>query len=179
MKNLCVDLKFEFPLFTHEQIKEKYKGKHVKIDLASINEKFCKLIKSKNLVINHAQIFYVEPFSNTTIHRDKELLQDFPKMNFVFGGEGSVMQWFEPRPEYIKKIKLTPLGIPYVAYDPDEVKLIHQSSVAQPSIVQAGIPHNIITFSEPRYCFSFIFAREDYSIFTFKDLVSLFDEYKT
>jgi hypothetical protein len=179
MKNLCVDLNFKFPLFKNERLKEKYKERHKKIDLLDINEEFFELIKNKNLTINHAQVFYLTPFSSMEIHRDKEFLQDFPKMNFVFGGKESVMQWFEPRSESVKKIiKLTPLEIPYISYNIADLKLIYRHTISQPSIIQAGIPHNVVNFIEPRQCFSFVFTNENGNYLTFKDLVTLFEDYK-
>jgi hypothetical protein len=180
MKNLCIDLDFKFPLLKNENLKEKYKEqRHKLIDTTDLNEDFCELIKIKNLRFAHSQVFYLTPFSFMEVHQDENFLEDFPKMNFVFGGKDSVMQWFNPRPDSVKKLKSTPLGKSYVSYNIADVKLIYRHTIAQPSIVQAGVPHNVVNFSEPRQCFSFVFNKKDHSPATFNELATLFQEYKT
>jgi hypothetical protein len=65
-----------------------------------------------------------------------------------------------------------------MAYDLHEVEIIGRQTVGFPSIVQAGIPHNIINYEEPRYCLSVVFVKNTgRELLTMTEAIDLFDKY--
>jgi hypothetical protein len=50
----------------------------------------------------------------------------------------------------------TPVGSKYNIYDPAEVQLLHTATIKNPSLVQVGIPHNIVNPGEERWCYSMV-----------------------
>ena len=49
--------------------------------------------------------------------------------------------------------------------------MIDKQTVKFPSIVQAGIPHNIINYSEPRWCLSIVLVRSTGERLTMKESI--------
>ena len=97
--------------------------------------------------------FFCKPNEYSIIHIDTGSY-DYSKLNFIYGGKGSLMNWFRPKiPPRIgnEPIARTP---DFHWWMPDEVELIHQESVGFPGLCRVGIPHNITNFEEPRRCIS-------------------------
>jgi hypothetical protein len=127
--------------------------RRIKIPPADIiNNDLFILMNRLDLEITDAEVFYVKPNITNTIHTDHHG-GDYVKLNYIYGGKDSYMAWYRQKPEIIKNVDKT---LDYVAFSLHEVELIEKQSILNlnSSIVQVGIPHNIINFEEPRYCFS-------------------------
>jgi hypothetical protein len=85
---------------------------------------------------------------------------DFAKMNWVFGGKDSTMNWYEPIVSD-KPVETTLGNRNYIYYNTNEVnhKLSHTIGIDRPSVVQVGVPHNSTNYFEHRYCVSLVFFR--------------------
>jgi hypothetical protein len=116
----------------------------------NINNDLFILMNSLGLEITDVEVFYVKPHVINTIHTDHHG-GDYVKLNYIYGGKDSHMVWYKQKSNIIKTIDKT---LDYVAFSPRDVDLIETHSILNSSIVQVGVPHNIINFEEPRYCFS-------------------------
>lgn len=113
------------------------------------------------LYIRFAELFYSAPNRASLIHSDGnpnnyEIVNDMAKINFISGGEDSLMNWYQP----IVKKQYTATGKDnkFISFAPNEVECIARHNISGYNIVQTGIPHNILTGSKSRYCVSLTLA---------------------
>jgi hypothetical protein len=106
----------------------------------------------------HAEVFYSLPGLRRPIHTDGGPISDLCKINWVYGGSGSLMRWWDPKdPTKAPKEGRTIVGSRYCSYDDDDCELAWESTVGFPSLVQVGIPHDMVNSSdEPRWCVSYV-----------------------
>jgi len=125
-----------------------------------ISPEVVELLNQCGLYIRFAELFYTPANRSTLIHIDGEANEylrpgNMAKINYVGGGEGSKMHWYEPTSatpcQHTSKNK-------FISFQPNQVKLISSSSLLGYNIAQTGIPHNITTANEPRYCVSLTLA---------------------
>jgi hypothetical protein len=113
-----------------------------------------------NIGINHAEAFYTPPGQKLFIHIDgPEINNHWTKLNWVYGGEGSKMQWWSLKnPNKPPNVKSTPTGTPYMYFEPSDCDLVWSDSVGQPSLVNVGVPHSVdnTASSTGRWCLCYI-----------------------
>jgi hypothetical protein len=123
-----------------------------------VNPDMLTFLKSLGIEPLHCEIFYSVPNFFSGIHVDIKH-GDFTKINWVFGGSESVMNWYRPKNNFIRDENAkTVIDTAYIPYWRDEVEVIHSSQLITPSIVQVGVPHNIKNANEPRYCVSLVLS---------------------
>ena len=115
-----------------------------------LNPDLVALLDNLNLHVIWIDTFYNYSYQTSKIHTDA-VVGDCVKMNFVYGGTDSLMLWYKT--DIVKPVEFNK-GTGYVPYREDEVTLLHLQQVGFPSIIQAGVPHNIKNFAEPRFCLS-------------------------
>jgi len=130
------------------------KNRHVHFDLNQLNPKFTEYLNELNLHISFAEIFYTKPNETTGIHVDV-FYGDFTKLNYIYGGADSQMCWYRTNTVTGER-KITAVNSKYLAFEPDQVDLIYTDSLVQPSVVQVGVPHNIINRQQDRHCLSMV-----------------------
>ena len=125
---------------------------HKKISDADINPELVSFLRDKGLRIGLAESFYLPKHSKLRIHEDGGIRTDALKINWVYGGEGSVMNWYNPikAPIWAE----TGLGIPFRSYTEEQVELIYSCTVGCPSMLQVAPPHNVVTADSERFCVS-------------------------
>lgn len=121
-----------------------------------INEEILNFFDSLNLTLLLVESFFKRPGATGNIHVDA-MGGDYAKLNWVFGGGDSKMCWYDPHNKSVKPIFKTSTGTPYIAYTHDQVDRIEVTAIRNPTLVQVGIPHNIINVTEDRFCVSFVF----------------------
>jgi hypothetical protein len=128
-----------------------------KINLDAINEEFINLLSSLDLTINHVESFYKPASIGFSKAHIDVLGGDISKINWVFGGKDSTMNWFEllPGKEIIQNTTL--IGTTYLSANEQDINLIDSCKLQSPSLVQVGILHNIINSVEDRFCVSVCF----------------------
>jgi hypothetical protein len=153
-----LDLEINVPLLKNDFKLERFKEPtHLRPPTESIvSPEMFAFFLSHGLTIG-SEIFYSPPWARTTIHADD--IGDLVKLNWIVGGKDSVMQWWKPNTE--KAIVYTEHNGPTIRYKRHEVSLIHSTEVKQPSMVQVGIPHNVLNKSEDRWCISLIPVYKD------------------
>ena len=159
MSAFCIHLDDKTPLFNpsyeHPHFPERA---HINLDLErDINPYWIKLMKDNNMRIVRVELFYGPPdFPYTMgIHID-HAYGDRAKINWVFGGEGCTMHWYKALSAHSKSVMATPVHSNYTLYEPNEVKLLHTNIVKNPTLVQVGIPHNIVNPGHERWCYSMV-----------------------
>jgi hypothetical protein len=163
MNNYCQSLNLSiFPLNEVTRIFDTIKkAGHCPLDLTkNINPKLIELLQSIGVYITYAEAFYRGPNSRPLIHSDQGP-GDYVKINWIFGGQESTMQWFTVNSGVQKEITENTLNTSVCLYNQSEVTLDYEESIHSPSIVQVGSPHNIINPIEDRICISVIIADKD------------------
>jgi hypothetical protein len=176
----CTDISFNFLVIKDTFDYKKYKGSwHNLINENIFESDFSILLDSINLKITWAELFYLGPSSikDFAIHTDNAG-GDYVKLNWVFGGENSKMQWYTVKEGVVKVPNKTAIGSVYLAYNSNELDLVHQQSVKQPSIVQVGIPHNLYNPETDAFCLSIVLRDKTTDIrLTMQQALQLFKNY--
>ena len=173
----CVDIKLHInPLKEGIDINSYGTSRHIRIPIDDINIDFLSFIKELKLNFLLAELFYTKPFSVTGIHVDVQG-GDYTKLNYVYGGTNSKMHWYKLKETTNKSATKTPIDTYSILFNRFEVDPIESQSIKFPSLVQAGIPHNVINLSEPRYCLSVVLTKIDNSRITMKEGIEIFKPY--
>lgn len=145
---------------------------HVKFTVSQLNPKFIEYLKSLNIHISFVEVFYIKPNTTTDIHLDASP-GDITKINYIYGGENSQMIWYVPNNSNGGEKKITCINSSYVSFTENEVTPIYADNLNSPSIVQVGIPHNIINGNQIRHCLSMVIT-ENYKRITMARAIELF-----
>ena len=177
----CKPIDFKLDLFWSPDFFPPSMGKkHSFLRESDLNPNLVDIFKSLNLIVTTIEIFYLPPFTESGIHVDAHLgiaIGDFTKCNWIFKGEDSKMNWYEPIAPYSGITKAMELGTLYRYYEPDHVKKIYDYSIQGSAIVQAGIPHNITTGHEERFCVSVSYRTRKYHLMTMHETAEVFQNY--
>jgi hypothetical protein len=159
MNDYCQPLNLKiFPLNKVTIFDDIKKAGHSPLDInTDISSELIKLLQSVGVYIRYAESFYRAPNSKPLIHSDSGP-GDYVKINWVFGGKHSIMQWFTVNPDIQKEITKNVVNTPVCLYHQSEVTLAYEESIHSPSLVQVGAPHNIINLVEDRICISIVLA---------------------
>jgi hypothetical protein len=177
---LCVPLNITNNPFVEEINPFKFpKTRHIRLDHnTAINQSIKKWFHSFNLEINLVEIFYSCPFFVGNIHVDR-LGGDYVKINWIFGGKDSSMQWFKIKENaQLPYQNKTNIGTSSLHYATKDSILIYSKNIVKPSLVQAGVPHTIKNSAENRWCVSFNFRDIDTKKYlTMDDALILFKDF--
>lgn len=155
MHTVCVNLNFNIELFKPSfDIFSLPKTRFQTISQDTINPELVDFLLKHKIEIRTVELFYSEPNFGGGIHTDGsgEEGEDVTKLNYVIGGAGSWMHWYQLKPNAVKTMLVTDGGTPYFNFANDETIRIHSAHVGFPSLVQVAIPHNVKNFDDPRYC---------------------------
>jgi len=132
---------------------------HVDVDPVVVNPYWIEFLQQNQLVFDRMELFYGPPDTAYTlgIHIDNGP-GDRGKINWVFGGAGCTMHWYKVIANAPKPMLDTPVGSKYNIFDPDEVRLLSSVTTVpdHPTVVQVGIPHNIVNPGAERWCYSMV-----------------------
>lgn len=182
MNNLCLNLDFNIKLFKPEfDLFSLPKTRFQLIGIDTINSQLIEFLSSKGIEIRAVEVFYSEANFGGGIHSDGAGNEgtDVTKLNYIFGGKNSLMNWYDIKPNAKPNISMTDKGTPYVNYNNEDTIKIHSAQVGFPGIVQVAVPHNIRNFEEPRYCVCLVIHDAiTKKRFTFGYLADLLKEFK-
>lgn len=155
MNNFCAAVKLPDPCT--KPIELYGTEPHVFVPIEDINVAFKSAINSLGVDVHLAELFYNPPRKISKIHVDA-LGGDYSKINFVYGGKKSLMCWYTINPGVSERgeVDYTAIDTRSYNYSAEEVTLCHRQTLHSPSIVQVGVPHNIINTFEPRWCLSLV-----------------------
>jgi hypothetical protein len=178
MNRYCNHLNLDFlPLFKETVDINQFKlVRHTKGNLKfHLHPVFLDFLNSINLQAGGLEMFYSNPNFIQGIHID-DTGNERVKLNYIYGGKNSFMNWYDIKDNVVPVIKQTRTGSSYVEFTEDEVNLVYQSNVKFPSLVQVGIPHNIINPTEHRLCVSVLLYRNN-SCINMTDAIESFKQY--
>jgi hypothetical protein len=180
MNNFCVDLRLNIPLFSDNEYVDALKHKpHYLIDIKYLSLEIRNFFDSKNLTILMCESFYRRPHQLQLyqVHKDGMNFTDVAKMNWVFQGEDSLMNWYTSTADQ-PNVNQTLYGTEYYYYNRDTLELVHSQRVGFPSLVQVGLPHDITTGDEERLCVSIMLGNKNsYEYIKFNDALTIFNDY--
>lgn len=129
---------------------------HKVIPLEDINPDMILFLDALNVKVTLAETFYTNPFTQSDAHIDV-IGGDYTKINFIYGGKKSRMLWYKIKEDVPKRhIQKTVINTQYISFKLNELEKIHEEYIVHPSLVQVGIPHNIINLEEHRRCISLV-----------------------
>lgn len=153
----CVNLHFDYdPIINKEKILVPPKH-HVYMSMLNLFEvvsaKFILDITKTGVTFsNNAELFYTQKDKNGILHRDISLTgpdavmkdDDYVKINFMLGGQHSLMNWYMPNTDAVAiKSNSYNTGAPAERFSISDVSHVHSATIGYPSLVQVGIPHDI------------------------------------
>jgi hypothetical protein len=188
VNNYCQDLTLDFILDTSvlNRVQSIHKdadnGAIFKIHQSEVDPNLLHFLNELDLTVNFAEIFYTPPNKNLFIHIDNNYISNNCKLNWVYGGSGSVMEWWERKnPKAPLEFKLTDIGSKYIYFNRDECVKVWQHEVKQPSLVNVGIPHSVQNNTNAaRWCVSHsIYDLDRNKQLEWQDAIKIFDKFLT
>jgi len=158
---------------------------HLHLEPEHINPEFVYFLKQHRLTYPEIDVINVRPNQHTFVHSDNDFLDDMPKLNWIYGGKASVMNWYEMRPgTTVPEPERNAVNGYRIRWDHRKLRRVHSQPVQFPSLVQTGVPHNIFNGAENRCCVSVPLGWDrgngQYSKFqrpTFQECAVMFKEY--
>ena len=155
------------PAWSDAQFTTPRGNKHIRIPKDVLHQDFINFFNNRGIHLIGVEVFYTVPKGSNIIHSDVNPLGDVAKINWVYGGDNSVMEWYVPDQNYLtdntpNRTAPTIANSPTLRFLKEEVDLVHSQSIKSPSIVQAGCPHNMLNGqTSERICISTIFESID------------------
>ena len=199
INNYCVDLNLDLKIFnstlhpvdaikalpawSDEKFTKPDGNKHLRVPREFLDQEFINFFTNRGLHLIGVEVFYTAPNGRLGVHCDITSLGDVGKINWVYGGDNSLMHWYQVNDSYNpevtdERIKPTVVNSPSLRFQRSAVDRIHSQEVGCPSIVQVGTPHNITNGPTDRFCISTIFARIDSrKRTTMAETIELFKEF--
>jgi len=183
----CIDLilPVSHPLKNTEILNQTdYKPDIFFADSKDISDSFNDWLNDLGLIMTYPPlIFYTPPRRECGFHIDGDRICDRAVMNWVIGGENSLMHWYELAPDaVITNTEMTQAGTPYTRYNEDQVVHLHSQKVSWPSLVQTGIPHKVTNYgNQPRWAIScdISYKHSPESGLTWNQAIELFKKWTT
>ena len=138
-----LNLDFDFDLSVINQFKETKDSKS--FSLTTIDNNLQDFLKPLGIITTPPTCFYTAPSTNRGLHHIDSLeLDNMVKLNYIIGGNNTIMQWFKFHGDEKNIIsQYNKLGGGYLKFDPIMCELIWEEELKSPSLVNAGIPHNV------------------------------------
>ena len=178
------ELKLKLPV---EFIPQKFENistfREIPLDLNLIDQKFKDFLASLNLYIQYGRYFYCPPNFTYFYHRDvveeqSNSIKDNVKLNFVRGGIGSEMIWYNLKPGKKTIFTKNALGQPISQYNKEDLIEIHRANVGWPSLIDGYTIHNLKNTIEPRQCWTITLnSLETNQRLTWDNAIEIFQDY--
>jgi len=101
-----------------------------------------------------AQLFYTPPHGSIPIHVDGTFLDNKVKLNFQYGGAGSEMRWYQRTAPTATNSATSGQSGKYLMVSEHQATQVWSAKIGKPSLINAGILHNVINGPEPRWVIS-------------------------
>jgi hypothetical protein len=147
-------LPFELPAINFSNFK-KFPRNQVACSIDLIGKDFPSwLSSSAGARLQWAEIFYLAPGQDHSIHCDGNELDNKVKINFISGGKNSKMIWYTANSaeKIIKRI--SPANTHFLSIHPKDTVVVHKENLVGLYIVNVGMFHNVYNNQEDRYCLS-------------------------
>jgi hypothetical protein len=183
MKNIfCQPLTLDFDIDTSmiDKVNTNNSTNRVECRIEKIDERLENFLSSFNLMTQLSACFYTPPnFNRGWNHVDSSKLDNMVKLNYIIGGENTVMRWFKfigPEDHIVRQANT--LGDPYAKFVSAECELIWEEELTGFCLVNAGIPHNIQNNSSHiRWSFSYGLLHLDTTRLQWNEIDGIFKNY--
>ena len=175
MNNYCIDLSLDInPLADGVSFASLPAKPFVPLGEDKLNPVLVKMYKDLGLVTEELAIIFSLPSNRTnSIHNDVEIENgDIAKINWSYS-PNHTMNWYRTLENRTREpVLMVDHGScepgcatcgrsgKYFRYYSEQVEIIHSQVVGKPSLIQAGIPHNVENFNGIRRCVSLAMMRE-------------------
>lgn len=133
---------------------------HFLIKKEDRDHRVVELIESLGFGVHHSELFYTPAYSTRNIHVDGDIgnppYASIFKINWIVGGTGSRMVWYETIDGYSPEKRKTVAGTYACIFDPKKCREIFNLQIENCALVQAGIPHTVINERQPRWAVSYV-----------------------
>lgn len=130
---------------------------HFQFDPLDIDQQVIQILSDCGIRVTHQEVFFTPPHSVLAVHVDGKALSNLVKLNWCWGGKGSKMMWWEPKPGIQMTTNQTVVGTPYLFIKQKDCRMIEMATIMQPTLVNVGTPHSVInTGSEERWVLSLV-----------------------
>jgi hypothetical protein len=143
---------------------------------SDLNPDLVDIFESLGLIVSMIETFYLPPFIDTGIHVDR-LGGDFTKINWIFKGKNSKMNWYEPLTPDCGITKTMAMGTLYQYFEHKDMGKIYEHEIQGSAVIQAGIPHNITTQEDERICVSLSYLKKGVKLMTMDETLEIFKNY--
>lgn len=151
---------------------------HTVIKKEEIPYEIGKFLLVNDILIAHAEYFFTPPNRNLPPHVDHYFFHDYAKINWMFGGEGSTMDWYDILPGFDPVVRTTQIGSKFMTAPRKYLKLAHTALIGKPSLIYYGGFHGVTNVSHPRHVFSFTLGHSKIKQpVTFNEAKEIFKKY--
>lgn len=154
--NIPVQYRMVFPELPNPELRH-----HYRIKREEVNSEVHDWLDGLGLRFVTGEYFYTPPNRTLNPHTDDLIPNGYTKLNWMVGGEGSTMDWYELKPGASYKIGTTRIGTSYCYADPKDLILTESTSIGQPTMVHVGDFHGVRNGPHPRHVFCLITKRKD------------------
>jgi len=144
---------------------------HTKIDLKYLNPELTMLLEPLGIKVIFIECFKRLPKDNSGIHSDWYPGANLTKINWIYQGKNSFMNWYNVNEinsgVHIKTI----IDTPYTLFSPCEVTLAERVLTKDKKmyLLDASKPHQITNPTETRYCVSAVLGDADNNHISMRD----------
>lgn len=172
--NLNIPVEYMFPVVS---VPDQQRHYHCGLSKQNICNNLVGWLDTHGLVIHHAEFFYTPPNRTLEPHIDGGM-NNKVKLNWMMGGHGSYMQWFELKPGKSLQADITVINTPYSRASRSDIILKHEAAIGTPSLVNVGQIHAIQNKDQPRYVASYLLGLKDTKqILQWDEAIKIFDKY--
>jgi hypothetical protein len=135
-----------------------------------INQEFISFLYDMGITVLIGRQFNNTPNNQYRIHTD--ISNPFPNngcaLNFVYGGEGSRMIWYEPLAGKRFKLITHNNGYSFATFDLEDLREISDSQCVDTALVNIGVPHTMVNGPRERTCYSMVLGTADKRLLEFE-----------
>ena len=130
--------------------------KHVELPIEPnmVNKEIHDFFNSLNLDVLGGRYFYCMPNQTYNLHVDNISITGWTRINWIYGGEGSEMIWYDLKPGKSPTVYKNTLGVDVHGYDINDCDEICRSSLSSVALVNVSIIHTLKNQNVPRRCYS-------------------------
>lgn len=173
--NLDIPVDYTFPQVVIPDLRFHY---HSSLSNPDVCSNLLTWLATLKLYVHHSEFFYTPPGRTLEPHIDGETINNKVKLNWMSGGQGSCMQWFELKPGKNLEKGYTVIGTPYSKMKRSDIVLKHEAAIGTPSLVNVGQIHAIQNRDEPRYVASYLLGdKATKQILQWDQAINIFKDY--
>ena len=124
---------------------------HCRFHKKDMNNELVQWLNSLGLYIVAGEYFYTPPNRTLEPHSDSPSINDVVKLNWMEGGEGSVMEWFQLKEGAKLRTNTTVINTQYSYAPRDDLIKVHSAVIGRPSLVNVGQIHAVQNSNQPRF----------------------------